>query len=62
MTLAQFSRINTELKRLNGSLPYEGGDDLWVAELNQRCHLNLSSIDELTKREASNVISQLITL
>jgi len=59
MSIAQSARIHHELHRLNPKLPYEGGDDLWVAELNARCNLNIGSIDELTKTEASQVITQL---
>ena len=63
ITSAQRGRIEIELFRLNPLLPYDNttaeGEAPWTAELNVRCNLNLGSIDELTKREASKVISQL---
>lgn len=58
-TVSQRGRIYEELHRLNAALPFDE-DTPWVAELNSRCNLNLDSIDELTKQEASEVITQLL--
>jgi hypothetical protein len=37
-------------------------EDEWLPELNALCNTNIASLDELTKREASNIITQLQTL
>jgi hypothetical protein len=60
VTLPQKSRIMGELLRLKPSLPYDD-EDPWIAELNARLNLNLASLDELSKQEASKIISQLTT-
>lgn len=59
ITLAQSSRILSELRRLNPLLPYDE-EGPWIAELNSRCNLNITDLDELTKREASKIINSLL--
>lgn len=59
ITLAQKSRILDELLRLNPSLPYEGGDNLWIDELNERCNIKVHSLEDLDISEASKIITKL---
>jgi hypothetical protein len=59
-TLAQRSRILTELYRLNPTLPYEGGENEWLSELEKQSGVKVTSIDNLEKKVASQIIDTLI--
>ena len=58
----QKSFILSLLYQVSANVSVRTSETEWIAELNSLCNLNIASLSELSRKEASQVIDQLKTL